>query len=281
MSEPLWVVRAGVVPYRRAWAWQRALVERRAAGDIPDTLLLLEHPHVYTVGKRGDETDVLLPAAALAAAGAEVVHTDRGGLVTYHGPGQLVGYPITLLPRAPDLLALVQRVLGALVEVAAEYGVTARVERGDETGMWVGDAKLAALGMRVSRRVTSHGFALNCETDLARFNAIVPCGLPDKGVCSLSTLTGRTVTVAEVMPLAERHLARSLDRSAKLVDLAALALPAEDYWPAPSTSPRRPAGAGPAPAVQRGRPAGLAAEAATAAPGERTTTSLASGSTHA
>ena len=100
--EPLWLVRAGLVGYRRAWAWQRELVTRRAAGQIPDTVLLLEHPHVYTIGKRGADTDVLLPSAALAAAGAEVVRTDRGGQVTYHGPGQLVGYPVTLLPRAPS-----------------------------------------------------------------------------------------------------------------------------------------------------------------------------------
>jgi len=231
-SGTLWVVRAGVVPYRLAWAWQRALVERRAAGEIPDTVLLLEHPHVYTLGKRGDEADVLLPAMALAAAGAEVVHTDRGGQVTYHGPGQLVGYPITLLPRAPDLLAFVRTLQDALIGVAAEFGVAARGERGDHTGVWVGDAKLAALGMRVSRRVTSHGFALNCDTDLARFNAIVPCGLPDAGICSLSTLTGRTVTVEEVLPLAEHHLARALDRSAHTVDPATLDLPSEDYWPA-------------------------------------------------
>ena len=235
MAGPLWLVRAGTVPYRRAWAWQRALVERRAAGEIPDTVLLLEHPHVYTLGKRGAEADVLLPPAALAAAGAEVVRTDRGGQTTYHGPGQLVGYPLTLLPRPPDLGAWVARVQAALVGVAAEYGLRAHAERGERTGVWVGEAKLAALGMRVSRRVTSHGFALNCSTDLDRFGAIVPCGLPGSAACSLSSLLGRTVTVAEALPVAERQLARALGRGPVAVDPATLELPAEDHWPdAPS-----------------------------------------------
>jgi len=232
-SEPLWLVRAGTVGYRRAWAWQRELVGRRAAGEVPDTLLLLEHPHVYTIGKRGREADVLATPAALAAAGAEVVHTDRGGQLTYHGPGQLVGYPVTLLPRAPDLLGFVGRVLDALVAVAAGYGVRARTEGGERTGVWVGDAKLAALGMRVSRRVTSHGFAFNCATELARFDAIVPCGLPGAAACSLSSLLGRTVTVTEVLPAAERQLALALGRQAVAVDLATLDLPAVDHHPAP------------------------------------------------
>jgi lipoyl(octanoyl) transferase len=237
VAERLWVVDAGRVPYRRAWAWQRALVERRAAGSIPDAVLLLEHPHVYTLGKRGEDRDVLVPAEQLALAGAEVVRTDRGGQVTYHGPGQLVGYPITLLPRAPDLLNWVGRVQDALIGIAAEYGLKAHADRGDRTGVWVGPAKLAAIGMRVSRRVTSHGFALNCATDLRRFEAIVPCGLPGAPVCSLSSLTGRTVGVAEVLPVAARQLGRALEREPVAVDPATLDLPAEDYWPAPDRTP--------------------------------------------
>jgi lipoyl(octanoyl) transferase len=235
MAAPLWVVRAGLVGYRRAWAWQRDLVRRRAGGEIPDTVLLLEHPHTYTITRRGGDADVLVPREELAAQGAVVVRTDRGGKATYHGPGQLVGYPITLLDRAPDLRAMVGRVLDALVGLAADYGVQAHPEHGDLTGVWVGepphDRKLAALGMRVTRRVTSHGFALNCTTDLERFNAIIPCGLPDKGVCSLSSLLGRDVPVAEVIPVAAAHLARRLDRTLVEVDLATLDLPAEDYWP--------------------------------------------------
>ena len=144
----LWLVRAGTVPYRRAWAWQRALVERRAAGDIRDTVLLLEHPHVYTIGKRGSDADVLADAAWLTANGAEVVRSDRGGQVTYHGPGQLVGYPITQLDPTPDIWRFVGRVEQALVDVAAAFGLDARGERGDLTGVWVGEAKLGAIGMR-------------------------------------------------------------------------------------------------------------------------------------
>jgi lipoyl(octanoyl) transferase len=227
----LWVVRAGTVPYRRAWAWQRALAGRRAVGDIPDTVLLLEHPHVYTIGKRGSDTDVLADAAWLTANGAEVVHSDRGGQVTYHGPGQLVGYPITLLDPTPDIWRFVGRVEQALVEVAAAFGLEARGERGDLTGVWVGDAKLGAIGMRVSRGVTSHGFALNCATDLSYFNAIVPCGLPDKAACSLSSLLGREVPVAEALPVVEGKLAERLERTPVPVNPATLDLPAEDHDP--------------------------------------------------
>jgi lipoyl(octanoyl) transferase len=229
--EELWTVRAGTVPYRRAWAWQRALVERRAAGDIPDTVLLLEHPHVYTIGKRGSDADVLADPAWLTANGAEVVRSDRGGQVTYHGPGQLVGYPITRLDPNPDIWRFVGRVEAALVDVADAYGLPARAERGDHTGVWVGEAKLGAIGMRVSRGVTSHGFALNCATDLAYFNAIVPCGLPDKAACSLSGLLGRPVPVAEVVPLVERRLAVRLGRRPVPVDPATLELPAQDHHP--------------------------------------------------
>jgi lipoyl(octanoyl) transferase len=228
---PLWIVRAGTVPYRRAWAWQRALVERRAAGEVPDVVLLLEHPHVYTIGKRGSDADVLASPAWLAAQGAEVVHSDRGGQVTYHGPGQLVGYPICLLDQHPDVWRFVGRVEEALTEVATGFGLQARGERGDLTGVWVGDAKLAAIGMRVSRGVTSHGFALNCATDLARFNAIVPCGLPEAAACSLSGLLGREVPVAEVLPLVEARLAQRLEREPVPVDLATLDLPATDHHP--------------------------------------------------
>jgi lipoyl(octanoyl) transferase len=223
---PLWTVRAGTVGYRLAWAWQRELVERRAAGEIPDTVLLLEHPHVYTIGKRGSDGDVLASPEALAAQGAEVVRTDRGGQVTYHGPGQLVGYPITLLDQHPDVWRFIRRVEDALVDVAADFGVAARGEQGLLTGVWVGGAKLVAIGMRVSRGVTSHGFALNCATDLGRFDAIVPCGMPDKRACSLSSLLGRTVTVAEALPAVERRLAERLRRAPVGVDPATLELPA-------------------------------------------------------
>jgi lipoyl(octanoyl) transferase len=223
----LWLVRAGLVPYRVAWAWQRALVERRVADEIPDTVLLLEHPHVYTIGKRGSDGDVLVSDEWLRAQGAEVVHTERGGQATYHGPGQLVGYPITRLDHAKGVWPFIARVEDALVDTAADFGLAARGEFGELTGVWVDGAKLAAIGMRVSRDVTSHGFALNCSTDLARFNAIIPCGMPDKAACSLSSLLGRTVGVDEALPLVERHLAERLERAPRLVDPATLGLEAE------------------------------------------------------
>jgi lipoyl(octanoyl) transferase len=224
---PLWLVRAGLVPYRQAWAWQRELVERRVAGEIPDTVLLLEHPHVYTIGKRGGDGDVLVTDDWLSAQGAEVVRTDRGGQATYHGPGQLVGYPITKLDRSRGVWPFLRRVEDAMVDVAADFGIEARGDSGLMTGVWVGDAKLVAIGMRVSRDVTSHGFALNCSTDLARFNAIIPCGMPEKAACSLSSLLGTTVTVERALPLVERRLAERLERAPRLVDLATLDLQAE------------------------------------------------------
>ncbi|HZD01902.1 MAG TPA: lipoyl(octanoyl) transferase LipB [Actinomycetes bacterium] len=229
----LWVVRAGLVPYRQAWAWQRALVERRVADEIPDTVLLLQHPHVYTLGKRGSDGDVLASPEWLVAQGAEVVRTDRGGQTTYHGPGQLVGYPITRLDGTRGVWPFLRRVEQALVDVAAAFGVEAHGESGLLTGVWVGEAKLVAIGMRVSRGVTSHGFALNCATDLAKFNAIIPCGLPDKRACSLSSLLGRTVTVEETLPLVERQLAERLERVPAPVELATLDLPAEEHTNAP------------------------------------------------
>src|SRR4029453_19035862 len=185
----------------------------------------------YAVGKRGRDACVLADAAWLTANSAEVVRSDRGGQVTYHGPGQLVGYPITLLDPKPDIWRFVGRVEQALVDVAAAFGLKARAERGDLTGGWVGDAKLGAIGMRVSRGVTSHGFALNCATDLAYFNAIVPCGMPDKAACSLSSLLGREVSVAEVLPAVERHLAERLDPPPAPAAPATLDLPAEDHDP--------------------------------------------------
>jgi lipoyl(octanoyl) transferase len=224
---PLWLVRAGLVPYRLAWAWQRELVERRVAGDIPDTVLLLEHPHVYTIGKRGGDGDVLVSDDWLRAQGAEVIRTDRGGQATYHGPGQLVGYPITKLDRAKGVWPFLRRVEDAMVDVAAGFGLEARGESGLLTGVWVGEAKLVAIGMRVSRDVTSHGFALNCSTDLSRFNAIIPCGLPEKAACSLSSLVGTTITVERALPLVERHLAERLERAPRQVDLATLELEGE------------------------------------------------------
>lgn len=229
MTPPLLVVWAGSVPYRRAWAWQRALVAQRSADDLPDVLLLLEHPHVYTIGKRGTAADILITPERLAAQGADVVASDRGGQVTYHGPGQLVGYPIVRLRPAPQVSGFVNRVLDSLVATARTLDVPAQARHGKEAGVWARDAKLAAVGLRVSRGVTSHGFALNCATDLKRFDAIVACGLPERRACSLTSLLGRTVTTDDIRDTVAHQLAAALDRVVVAAAREELALPDEDW----------------------------------------------------
>ena len=199
------VVRAGLVPYLDAWEMQRQLHARRVAGESEDTVLLLEHPSVYTAGKRTQPWERPTDAAP-------VIDVDRGGRITWHGPGQLVGYPILKLPDPIDVLAYVRRVEGMLIDVCAEFDVaTVRVD--GRTGVWVpADArgperKIAAIGVRTSRSVTLHGFALNCDPDMAYFGRIVPCGIEDAGVTSLTLETGRDVTVAEALPVVERFVA--------------------------------------------------------------------------
>jgi lipoyl(octanoyl) transferase len=200
----LTVLRPGVVDYREAWAEQRRLHEAVVAGSRPDTVLLLEHPSVYTAGKRTEPHD-------RPTDGTPVVDVDRGGKITWHGPGQLVGYPIVALPAPVDVVAFVRRTEEMLIAVCAEFGVaTERVE--GRSGAWVRaddrgpDRKVAALGIRVSRGVTLHGFAINADCDLTHFDRIVPCGLRDAGVTSLTAELGRQVTVAELLPVVERHL---------------------------------------------------------------------------
>jgi lipoyl(octanoyl) transferase len=183
------------------------VAERRAAGAIPDTLILLEHPPVYTAGRRSDPTHVRWTEAQIEAAGAQLWHVDRGGSVTFHGPGQLVGYPIVDLGRRPDVIGYLRKVEQVVIRACREIGV--KLERDPSaTGVWAGDRKVCAIGVRVTRaRITLHGFALNCTTDLAWFDAIVPCGLSDRGVTSLTQLAGREITVDEMAPLVARHFA--------------------------------------------------------------------------
>jgi len=212
------------VPYPQAWELQRELHERRAAGDIPDCCLLLEHPAVYTAGKRTGELD--RPAAD---PGAPVIDVDRGGKITWHGPGQLVGYPILRLGDPVDVIGYVRSIEEALIRACAEFGVaTTRVD--GRSGVWLRDTsggpdrKLAAIGIRVARCVTMHGFALNCDCDLSWYDRIVPCGIRDAAVSSLSAETGRPVTVSDAVEVVERHLAdvlgagrwRSIDGTASL-----------------------------------------------------------------
>ena len=188
------------MPYADALALQRSLVEDRRAGRIPDTLLLVEHPHVLTLGVRGDggRSHILATPEALAARGVDVHETGRGGDITYHGAGQVVGYPILdLKPDRCDVHRYVRDLEEVLLRTTADYGIGAQRVAG-LTGVWVGGDKLAAIGVRIARWITSHGFALNVSTELDYFNLIVPCGIRDRGVTSLSRLLGRTVDRAEV-----------------------------------------------------------------------------------
>jgi len=197
----------GLVEYRAAWDLQRTEHEEVVAGG-PDRVLLLEHPPVFTCGKRTTPDE-----RPLDAGGADVIDVDRGGKITFHGPGQLVGYPIVTLPDHVKVVDYVRRVEEALIGVCAELGVaTARVP--GRSGVWLRadparglpERKVAALGIRVSRGVTMHGFALNCDVDLRWYDRFVPCGIADAGVTSLSAELGRDVTVAEVLPTVQRHL---------------------------------------------------------------------------
>jgi lipoyl(octanoyl) transferase len=195
----------GLVPYAEANRLMHELAEQRVRDEVPDTLILVEHPPVYTAGRRTDPLHVLWTEQAIAEAGAELHRIDRGGSVTFHGPGQLVGYPILDLGRRPDVLGHLRRVEEVVIRACREVGV--EVGRDPEaTGVWAANRKVCAIGVRVIRaRVTLHGFALNCTTDLRWFDAIVPCGLADRGVATLSELAGREITVAEMAPLVIRH----------------------------------------------------------------------------
>lgn len=194
----------GVVDYERAWDEQRRRLEARAAGLIPDTVLLLEHPSVYTAGKRTSDWERPVD-------GTPVIDVDRGGKITWHGPGQLVGYPIVKLPDPIDVVGHVRRVEEALILACGDLGVDATRVDG-RSGVWVlGDEgqphrKIAAIGIRVSQGVTMHGFALNCDCDLAWFDRIVPCGLSDAKVTSLTAETGRSVTVGDATSYVEKRL---------------------------------------------------------------------------
>jgi lipoyl(octanoyl) transferase len=207
--------RLGLVPYAEALAIQRALVEDRRAGRVGDLLLLLQHPPVLTVGVRGDggRSHILATDAALEQRGIEVCETGRGGDVTYHGPGQIVGYPILdLAPDRRDVHRYVRDLEEVLIRVAADYRLAAGRIAG-LTGVWVGDEKLAAIGVRISRWVTSHGFALNVGTDLEDFKLIVPCGIADRGVTSLQQLLGRPVDIAAVEDRISARFSEVFDRS--------------------------------------------------------------------
>ena len=194
------VRRLGQVDYDDAWALQQQLHEQVVAGTSPDVVLLLEHEPVYTAGKRTEPWE-------RPTDGARVVDVDRGGKITWHGPGQLTGYPIVHLQDPVDVVAYVRRLEQVLIDVCAALGLTTGRVPG-RSGVWTPDGarKLAAIGIRVARGVTMHGFAINCDPDLSAYDAIIACGIRDATVTSLSAELGRRVPVTEVLPVVERHL---------------------------------------------------------------------------
>ena len=195
----------GLVDYAAALELQRERVAQRKAGAIPDTLLLLEHPHVYTLGRNARQENMLVSAEWLASRGAQVFHTDRGGDVTYHGPGQLVGYPILdLTQHRRDISWYMRSLEEVFIRTAHDFGIEAGRSEG-AAGVWVGNDKLTAMGVHLSRWVTSHGFAMNVNTDLRYFEWIVPCGLHGKGVTSLAKLLGHAVEMEEVAERVVEH----------------------------------------------------------------------------
>jgi lipoyl(octanoyl) transferase len=194
--------------YQEAWDMQRTIHAEVVAESRPNTLLVLEHPSVYTAGRRTED-------AERPADGTPVIDVDRGGRITWHGPGQLVGYPIVKLQKPTELVGFVREIETALIKVCDDLGVaTVRID--GRSGVWIqderGDRKIAAIGIRVAKGVTMHGFALNVNPDLTAFGQIVPCGIADADVTSLEIELGRSITIEEVVPLIERHILDSLKK---------------------------------------------------------------------
>ena len=198
----------GLLEYESALALQREIHAEVASGARPNTLLLLEHPSVYTAGKRTQSFE-------MPSDGTPVVQVDRGGRITWHGPGQLVGYPIVKLLKPTELVGFVRTLESALIKVCEEVGVVAQRVDG-RSGVWIcdskGDRKIAAIGIRVASGVTMHGFALNVSPDLSKFSQIVPCGIDDAAVTSLAIELKRTVDIAEITPIVEKHLLDALGK---------------------------------------------------------------------
>ena len=211
----LMVTRIGLdgnpIDYQSAWDMQRDLHQQVVVNSLPDSVLLLEHPSVYTAGRRTETFE-------RPSDGTPVVDVDRGGKITWHGPGQLIGYPILHLPSPMDVVSHVRRLEDVLIGICADFGIeTSRVK--GRSGVWVldpiEDRKIAAIGVRVAQGVTMHGFALNCNNDLSWFDRIVPCGIKDAGVTTLSKELGRDISVEEAADRAEFHLHRVFDQIAK------------------------------------------------------------------
>ena len=219
-----------LVDYDAANAQMHALAERRLAGEADDTLILLEHPPVYTAGRGWRPDHIVWTEERIAAAGAELRFIDRGGSLTFHGPGQLVGYPVLDLGPRPDAMRFVRGLEEVVIRAAADVGV--ELHRSEvQTGVWSGPSKVCAIGVRLMRmRISLHGFALNCTTDLSWYDAIVPCGLAGEGVASLSQLAEREVTVEEMAPLVARRFEEVFERRLEVGQrdwpVPALAIPA-------------------------------------------------------
>jgi lipoyl(octanoyl) transferase len=201
----------GRVDYSDAWEWQRELFMARLDGIRGDALMLLEHPPTYTLGRRALADDLVYGEAERRARGIALYEVDRGGRATYHGPGQLVGYPILGLGDRYDVVTYLRKLEDVLIETAADLGVDAARDPG-HTGVWVGTNKIGAIGVKITRGITMHGFAFNVTTDLRMFEGIVPCGLQDRWVTSVEALTGVKHSVKEVATLAARHLATAFGR---------------------------------------------------------------------
>jgi lipoyl(octanoyl) transferase len=201
----------GRVDYPAAWSWQRELFLARLEGDIEDTVMLLEHPPTYTLGRRASEEDLVYDAPQRIARGISLFNVDRGGRATYHGPGQLVGYPILALGDRYDVVAYLRQLEEALIRTAADLGVQAHRDP-EHTGVWVGTNKIGAIGVKITRGITMHGFAFNVTTDLDMFRGIVPCGLQDRWVTSIAAESGSAHSVKEVGALAANHVADVFSR---------------------------------------------------------------------
>ena len=200
--------RHGLVDYQKAWESQKSIHQEVADGTRPNTLLLLEHPSVFTAGRRTEESEK-------PSDGTPVIDVDRGGRITWHGPGQLVGYPIVKLINPTELVGFVREIEAGLMAVCSDLGLeTERID--GRSGVWIrdssGDRKIAAIGVRVAQGVTMHGFAINVNPDLSSFKSIIPCGIADAGVTSLEIELNRAITIEEVSPLVERHIFESLRR---------------------------------------------------------------------
>jgi lipoate-protein ligase B len=221
-DRPGWLLPLGRVGYGDGWDLQKRLVAARRAGRIPDTLLLLEHPPTYTVGRSGTLTSILFDGPARARAGIELYEVDRGGDATYHGPGQVVGYPIVdLRPRGNDVHAYLRDLEEILLRTLAEYGLAGKRD-GHYTGVWIDGAKVAAIGVKVSGGIASHGFALNVAPDFAHWAGIVACGIRNREVTALARLLDRPPDSATVGAALARHAAAVFGLDWQTVDLDAL-----------------------------------------------------------